>query len=90
MDIFNNFVKTTIQAVKPDQSDSQIDVLITEMNQVRKAAHDKIVTWLEQHVDIINTHDLDALTLYEFLMYIHPQMMEGDFLTKMQDLLDLK
>lgn len=89
MDMFNNFVKTTIQAIKPGQSESELDNLITEMNDVRMRTHDKIVIWLEEHVDVINANDLDALVLYEFLMFIHPQMMEGEYLPKMQDLLDL-
>ena len=89
LDAYNEFVRTSAKAIKPKSSDVELDLMLQAMTDARLAAHQAIVLWLEEHVDIINANDLDALQLYEFLMYIHPKMTEGDFLPKWQNMFDL-
>ncbi len=89
LDDFNDFVRKSAKAISPQSSDTKLEMMLKAMNDARKQAHDAIVAWLEQHVDAINANDLDALQLYEFLMYIHPSMTKGQYLPDWQELFDL-
>lgn len=56
-----------LEALNPDEDRKNLDKLINDLDALSLKKHERIVVWLEDHVDLIYQHDLDAIFLYALL-----------------------
>jgi len=80
-------LRTLLLAMNPDKTPATIDPILSQTEEKIKEAHLASLRWLEDHVDLINQLDLDAIYLYQILAPLFVSQSQAE--SEIKELLDI-